>query len=626
MLSQDMEKKRITVVLPLRGHARALVNGERVRLRRKGIALLYYLSLEGPTRRDDLARLLWEQGRSLANLRVEIHRLRAALEPFGVNPFTDHADPLYAANVSLDEVSGAGELLDSLDDVTPAYQEWLERQRLVWAAPAESQLRAGLVKELADAITLPFVLVVAGAPGSGRCELAQDLASKLRLPFVRGCGGSAPAVNYVTTEAADCHGQQMTEAIDQGAQRLFVLERSLFGEDPEVLLHLRSTTAPERMRFVSLAPLNWWEAQSSFPSDMPFSERARYYLTAHGNRRYLAELLKLSPELKLGAPLPVPLTVRAEYALEARRLSSDARKALEGASVHRGTFSQELLRAVGVEPHLAELEAGGWLKFDGLGWRFSSELARRMLLELVPEGTRHLLTNRAAQQLESEGHGAAARALITPASSPAPVPAGAERITPRPEGVMVGEEILLDEPILNHPTMRLFDDKVVISRTGQQAEASVVTWELDPSESILFRLRGRVFLADESHREHRVPPAGLMIHVEGAPARELHLTSTEATGAGDERHLRLPLTEKLDCWFVTPPGRELRIKSHAHSAVLELQLNAFGLLKPKGVGIDSSQLVQAYSLERPNDSGKQITQPPRDRRRYALEVDLREAG
>ncbi|WP_337845836.1 hypothetical protein [Thermus sp.] len=50
-----------------------------MRVRRKGLALLYYLALEGPTRRALLADLLWGHGAALQNLRVELHALNRVL-------------------------------------------------------------------------------------------------------------------------------------------------------------------------------------------------------------------------------------------------------------------------------------------------------------------------------------------------------------------------------------------------------------------------------------------------------------------------------------------------------------------------------------------------------------------
>lgn len=614
--TKDRERHRLSGNLLLRGPARLVIDGDVVRVRRKGLALLYYLAIEGPTRRDSLAHLLWGHGRALQNLRVELHRLREALGPFGIAPFAAHADPLELAGVVIHETHGSGDLLDGLDDITPAFQDWLDRQRLLDPVATPPNPRAALVEQLARGLSLPFVLVLSGEPGSGRRDLARDIAAKLRLPLVDGQGGGAPAVNFISLNDSTCEG--LYDTIAAGEVRLWVLARSSFGEDPRALLRLRASCPPERMRFVHLEPLRWWEARPVLPRAMPFSEGARLFAASLGNPGYLTELIKLGSRVAPGAPLPVPLTLRASFALEARKLSFGARKAIESASVHPGAFSPELLRVIGAEEHLAELEASGWLEFDGAAWRFSNELARRMLCDLIPEGTKSLLHARVATQLKLEGAAAVSgRRLLSrvpripPALERRPRDAGR---APPTERVVVSDEVWLDAPEVSRETITLLGDEVILSRTIVPAEpgtltgASSVTWDL-AEEPLLFRLRGKGYLHDEPHRTGFGAVSGLTLRLLSANALDLHLCHPSTQYQLTHPAVRLPLTEEFDYWLLGPPGRKLQIESLAQTAVIEFRLNAYRYRLPGAKVSASAQRVDAYVLEKPTDDGRRALEP-----------------
>lgn len=81
--------------LMLWGPARLEHQGHEVKLQRKGLAILYYLALEGPTRREVLADLLWGHSAASQNLRVELYRLSQALSPLGFTAFAPGEDPLH---------------------------------------------------------------------------------------------------------------------------------------------------------------------------------------------------------------------------------------------------------------------------------------------------------------------------------------------------------------------------------------------------------------------------------------------------------------------------------------------------------------------------------------------------
>ncbi|MFX7589816.1 hypothetical protein ABTJ68_19090, partial [Acinetobacter baumannii] len=95
--------------LPLFGRARVVFQGRELRVSRKGLALLYYLALEGPTSRARLADLLYGHGSALQNLRVELHRLGQA---FGREVFPKGQDPLSLPSWLKLEASGHGKALE----------------------------------------------------------------------------------------------------------------------------------------------------------------------------------------------------------------------------------------------------------------------------------------------------------------------------------------------------------------------------------------------------------------------------------------------------------------------------------------------------------------------------------
>ncbi|HET8986500.1 MAG TPA: hypothetical protein VFN03_12150, partial [Trueperaceae bacterium] len=464
MRKPDHTQDSKSATLLLHGPAHLTVDGSVVKLRRKGLALLYYLAVEGPTRRERLADVLWGHGRALQNLRVELHRLKDSLEPLGLEPFADGGDPLSLAGVRLERNTVTGTVMDGLDDVSPEYQEWLEQQRSRDSQSADNRIRASLVEDLARSIDAPYVLVLAGEPGSGRRLVAKDLAARLDLPFVEGCTGSGPALHYVVAGDASC--ADVAATIEADRRSVWVLQRSVFGEDEDVVVRLRASFPPERMRFVTLEPLAWWDAKHALPDDMTFVEGARLFLASGGNQRYLAELLKLRAMVEPGAPLPVPLSLRAAFALEARRLGEDARHALEKASILRGTLSREVLNAVGAVAHLDELERNGWLAFDGAGWRFASELSRRMLEGQLREGTKRRLHGEVAEALERQGF--ASLATYHRGRSGGDLPRAFQQsrhsstdTVPVTTHVGVGRELWLDDATAEGTSVQVDGDRVV---------------------------------------------------------------------------------------------------------------------------------------------------------------------
>lgn len=571
--------------LAARGPARLMVQGEVVKLRRKGLALLYYLALEGPTSREKVSHILWGHGNALQNLRVELHRLKDALLPFGLSPITDKADPLSISQGNLVVTVAGGEPLEGLDDVSPQYQDWLERQRIRGSQTSAFSPRTELVEALHRAVELPYVIVLAGEPGSGRKSVARDLAARLQLPFVIGAGATAPSVNYVDLAVTGADG--IAEAIVNGEERLWVLARSVFGIEPELVLKLRAHVAPERMRFVKLGQLAWWDAKQMFPGSSTFAQMARFYLASLGNPRYLAELLKLEQagHIPADGELPVPLTIRASHALEARNLSPGSRAALEILSCQVGELSTQRLESVGLSVHLPELEESGWLRFGPSGWAFASELARRMVLSTVPEGTRHLHN----QVLTSGSGSGAVKASRKASAEPvheAGVVGASRQVPTQPlhetRQVSVASEVFLDPPALGTSSARLGEDRVLFSRPGIFGQPSLASWAPE-SGPLLYRVLGRAF-SDE-----------------GAVALSIW--------TGDAR-LDVEVSGKFEFFLLARGQEALRVSSDAASSVIELCACAYKYAELDSDAETSGKVVSALRLHAGQPSVDADHRPP----------------
>lgn len=569
-----------------------------MKLRRKGVALLYYLALEGPVRRERMAELLWGHGKALGNLRVEIHRLREQLAPYAIQPFDDHADPLRLRQVSLDPTWRDSVVMEGLDDISPSFQDWLDRQRLRDHGAAPSGPREALVEELAKSITLPFVLVLSGEPGSGRAELARDLARKLGLPFVEGSGGTAPTMNYLVAEDQD----QVAPQINTGAEaekRLWVIERSLFGEEPELLLQLRATTPPERMRFVTLDHLRWWETKQLLPKGLPFAQGSALHLASTGNLHYLRELLKLYDPLRPTAPLPVPLRMRATYLLEARRLTDPARRALESASICSGPLTSELVSLFGLEPHLDELERTGWLGYDESGWYFRSEGARRLLEGQLPQGVRSRLETLFAGTPTGRGStGGRGEAQMGTLSEPRMV-----EIAPGPEAwlgehAVRGKAAMYDGRRLNWSH---------IGALGERSQVRIAT----DGEPLLIRLRGRMNLVSWSEGGRATQSRGTLgVRVGNADARPVRFGPQAGVGTDVQGVLWLPLEAEFDRWLLAPATSELVLESCLTNAIIQMRVAAYTPLDPVHESAARDYAVRAFALGLRNPAHSRVSVEP----------------
>ena len=171
--------------LALNGPAGLFRGDEPVRVRRKGLALLYYLALEESARREFLADLLWGHSLASNNLRVELHRLREALAKAGCQVFESGEDPLILPScIEVSSAPARGELMEGLEDVSPEYQAWLESKRASLGQRKSDLLRHdladGLLRKLRSG-PRPYLIITKGQPTCGYDDLPRQLAQRLGI-------------------------------------------------------------------------------------------------------------------------------------------------------------------------------------------------------------------------------------------------------------------------------------------------------------------------------------------------------------------------------------------------------------------------------------------------------------
>ena len=323
--------------LELGRRARLMRGREELPLRRKSLALLAYLALEGPKTRAQLAALLWRPNSGLQNLRVELSALRRVL---GLGDWARAS-----ATIALPEpiaVKKSGELiLENLDYLSSHWDAWLADLRQP-GTPAESAFERGL-------------LILEAFPGD-------DVEGHLERLRAR-CQGRLQLLE---------NGQVPAFTRQKG---LFVFVRSAFGEDPSTLLRLRAAFPPEHTRYQAIPPVPFAELETR----LGFDAAARLWLASAGRGAHVEEALR--------AGLPHPIKLRTQYALEARHLPQTARRALEILALHPGPVPEAAIEDwLGEE--IESLLTRRWLKHTRRGWRFRDPVARRALVAAADESLR----------------------------------------------------------------------------------------------------------------------------------------------------------------------------------------------------------------------------------------------
>jgi hypothetical protein len=598
--------------LPLWGKAR-LLNGQRtLPVRRKALAILYYLALEGETPRERLADLLWGHASAAGNLRVELSYLRQLLRANGIPGLRRWPDPgMLPAELSVD-ASAAPEkhealALEGLDDLGPDFQEWLERKRddLVRGAPLGP---SDLARELAGTITPPYLLLVRPQTGSSGRSFAQDLARLLNLPFREGASANS-GVHHVPAP----HGPATAEAILANRQAVFVLEQPGSGEPSPAFLMLRAQYPAERTRYLQLPALSWHEARRSYLNRMSFRTAARLYVTSGGNPFYLEEVTSLGNGQSRVLPSRVPQRMRSYVQYQQSHLSPEAGTALERCSVQPGLLDDDLLRAFGADACAEELERAGWLVFhaDSDRWALKSCLVRQVIYRSLQPGRRRRYHLLAAKNFADRGlklpqfyhemmaSGSAERRSpdMTQLSGWARTAyrhwCGLTITDPAPSlrDAVAGQELaLLLEGHCEGAHQQ--DNTVVITRQPVQGRPCRISWEM-PEETCLLRVRGRAYLDNAL----AVGLSGEAVPLELSwtnLAGTVILAATERASLTTAGELLLPLPEDFEYWFKVPGGGQLKARSKAEAALLEFEVTAF---RPDSRPDRNAAAVSVFALD-----------------------------
>lgn len=583
-----MNKAGGPIQLKLWGPARLEYQGRELKLQRKGLAILFYLALEGATRREVLADLLWGHTAASQNLRVELHRLSQALAPLGYTLFKAGEDPLQLPPfVSLDRTPSPGAPMEGLEELSVEFRAWLEGQRSQLMANSSGTVgRERLVQEVASQLALPSVLILMGRPGSGRTAFAQALAKALGMPFLEGPRGGGKALHYLRPPYTDVSMERILTDRDG----LWVVERSSYGEDPKLILELRSHYPAERTRYITLPPLSWAEARASMLSNLSFVQAARLFLASGGSPGHLRELLAVP---HTGVEVPLPQRVRAQVQLEARMLSLEARLSLERLSVHPGPYSQGLLDALEATPYLDELERRGWLVYAGQ-WQFSDDASRRVLYLGLQPGRRQQYHRQAALQcaMEEQRMAEAYHRLMAgdtadwgtfvntlPGWTRYGLKAWLGMNETLPMGPSVGEiakggELALLEEARFGQGFEVDGRHVRWVRTPSQATTSGIMWA-SHDEASLLHLKGHIYVENPLGVGISGRAAPLMLEIqEPREARVIFLPGIQA-GALADNALLLPLQEELDIWFRVPAGASIRLTSSAESGLIDVEATSY---------------------------------------------------
>jgi hypothetical protein len=601
-----MNSTQEQAMLNLWGFARLTHRGEFIRLRRKGLAILYYLAIEGPTHREKLAGLLWEQLSAAKNLRVELHDLRVTFGDMGHRVFDRENLLCLPPFISLDKVPGADQdnlAMAGLDDLSSEFQQWLERQRhRFFRTEVLREAHEHLAQEIAEDLRAPFVLLVQALPATTSLAFARALAQALRLPLKERVDDDDHAVYYLGVPYPD----DILPKILRARKGVYVVERPPFGEDPDLVLALRGRYPPERLHYVALPALSWAEARAGELHRLPLDEAAELYLASRGHPVYLRELHSLPTKGVPPSLLPLPQTMRALVETEARRLSSAARHALERCSVHPGPLSAGLVEAFDLEPHTVELEEQGWLRFHNgeTVWTFSHDVVRKVVYHSMKCGKRQHYHQLAGSLLAREGrriagiyHGIMAagkdlreskrlevlQALLEGLSGWASLAFSAwleqepTSLPPRQKTVFVGPELALLETHRFGPGLEACGSGHVWVRNPLDLAASGISWSL-PEEPCLLQLRGHAFVDNPFGIGIDGQATPLELELEGSVLSNVVLASIPTASLTDDHELVLPLAESFEHWLLLPSKTMLTIQSRAELAMIRLETRAFSIV------------------------------------------------
>ncbi|MEJ2665650.1 MAG: hypothetical protein P8Z81_00860 [Deinococcales bacterium] len=578
--------------LPVYGAARIENNGQTVAVRVKALAALYYLALHGSATREELAALLWEGPASRQNLRVNLHTLRRTLAGLGYVVFPDATDPLHLPEViSIDDSVRYEQALQGLDGLSPDYQLWLESARAELEKRSQRlPLLQPLVDRLAAGIEVPSVLILETPPGAQTGQIAQEIAHRLDLPLAETLTGTRRAVRYLQ-DYANLDRRQLLAAMEQNAS-LLILERPLYGQDPRLLLEVRSRYPAESLRYVELPTLTWHEVREPLLQSFSFAEAARIFLESNGDARYLQELLNMTAPGHREFGSSVPHRIRAAYELFVRELSPEAQLGLRRLSVHPGHLPDALVEAGASGPALYELELHNWLRYDG-SWSIHGAIAQRVVYQSLPPGQRVQFHSGAAELLEAEGSALGAlyhrlradqrierKAVLEHLRGWSKAVVGSVLEVPVALDALSSFDVGPSEPVRPRLTavegggVRVEDLTMRWWRTPDAGAVSRVRWSV-PHRPLLVRLRGHALVHDA---------LGVGIDGDAVPLRvttaghTFNVVLCEVPRAGRiGSDIVLPLSPQFRHSLLLPASDSLALESRAHTAVLDVEMDVSAL-------------------------------------------------
>jgi hypothetical protein len=611
--------------LPLWGVAQLEFEHQTVPVRKKSLALLYYLALEGATNRDTLADLIWDRLDATSNLRVELHDLRLKLQPLGIQAFPRGQNPLkLPVGIELDSAKRGSDtrnlalqpmegLERGLDQVSTAFEQWLAARRRSLIDPIQTTWgREKLLTTLAAQVRNSSVLILSGLPGSDTPNIARELARILNLSYVDGLNGPLKSLKFLKQP----YPQNALENILEHNEGIVVISLSLLGESPRLILELAERLSESRLIFYDLKPLSWREARKGPLAQENFSQAAQYYLETQGNPTHLQYLLNGNQTDEDNQP---PFRrIASKIQLEVRYLSHEARLAFERLCIQPGAIPDGLIQALAAEPYLDELERSGWLRFTD-AWYISYESVRRLMYASNKPGFKVRTHQLAAQYFQNineplqaayhrsgalettnwevliEGADPMQRLALEQWLSKElhriPISSSNQR---KPKTQQHWIDLEHELPVLENDRfgtgLEFEDSSMRFVRASMQPEPSGM--EFYPFEQdVVIRARGQAF----SEHLFGMGLSGQAVPLEfgltGGRPRLMMLNIADSSLINDITVL--PLEEWFEHWIHIPRGTGFYVHSRLENGIVELELQAFKVVE---FGPRASS-VESYTLE-----------------------------
>lgn len=521
--------------LVLAEEAKLFRDGQPVAVRRRGLALLAILALDGASAREQLAGMLWRHGAARNNLRVELHALRSFFPDWATGE-----DPLRLPE-GLEVARDARPLLLNLKGISPH----LDARLWLWSG------RQGVPLELPE-LEPPYVLLVRSSPLAERDALLAELLSR---------------TGFDVRVLEVGKGARMREAFGRPDQRWVVLLPP-YGEEPDGLEDLWHRLPNAAVHRVDVSPWTWGQVRESLLQDLPFTEAARLYLASGGDPIAIQEMRSVTSLL--------PPRVRAAFVRELRELEIEARRALEVLSVHPGPVPESVLVSLGLLEEAVELARARWLAAHGAAWGFRHRVGQRSILAGLSEGWRRIYHARFARAFAHVGQPFAAvyHAWMAGIFWPLPRPAapwaravlGSSVGTPLPtRAVPRGERLPFKGLREAQGKARIL--WVRLPNDPKQTEA---TFEI-PSGPALLRLDGRVFARNPLRVGLNGDAVPLYLEAGGRRVDWAWVPQPVRVPGG----ALLPLNETFRHWVLLPESGHARVGTRAELGVFELELELY---------------------------------------------------